>query len=297
MSEDSTCPLLVLVDGHALAYRSYHALNATAFTTSTGASTNAIYGFTRKILEILEEGPAYFAISFDRGLSGREILFEDYKATREKMPDDLNWQIEQIQDLVRAFNIPVLALDGYEADDVIGTVTKQAEALGCDVRIVTGDRDLLQLVSEHTTVQLPKRGEADVTYDLAGFDALYNGLSPGQLTDLKGLMGDSSDNIPGIKGIGQKTGEKLLAAYGNLEGIYEHLGEIKGAQHQRLSEGREVAFLSRQLATIQQDVPITLSLDMCVTHDYSLADVDAIFERLEFRTLRRRLHQLITGRD
>ena len=208
-------PLLVLVDGHAVAYRAYFALKSPNFVTSKGEPTNATYGFTRVILNILDESPDYFAISFDAGLSGREKTYEDYKAQREDMPDDLRVQIGRIKELVEAFNIPVLLLDGYEADDVMGTVARQAEEQGCRIRIVTGDRDILQLVTEHTHVQLPKRGSDDVVYDLDGFAEKYPGLGPLQLPDLKGLMGDSSDNIPGVRGIGEKTALKLLQAYQN----------------------------------------------------------------------------------
>lgn len=290
-------PLLVLVDGHAVAYRAYFALSGGNFSTSDGEPTNATYGFTRVILDILDENPDYFAISFDRGLSQRDELFPDYKGTREKMPDDLAAQLGRIEELVQAFNIPVLALDGYEADDVIGTITRQAEAQGCDVRIVTGDRDILQLVTEHTKVQLPKRGEDDVVYDLAGFSELYPALTPDRLPDLKGLMGDSSDNIPGVKGIGEKTGLKLLEEYGTLENLYEHLDAIKGANGKKLADGRDFAFLSKQLATIMRDIPIDLDLSACVTHDYDPAAVDEIFQQLEFRTFRRRLRNLQSEHD
>ena len=284
-------PLLVLVDGHAVAYRAYFALRGASFSTKAGEPTNAVYGFTRVILDILDESPDYFAISFDAGLSGREETYPEYKANRDETPEDLKTQIERIQQLVKAFNIPVLRLDGYEADDVIGTVTKQAEEQGCRIRIVTGDRDILQLVTEHTHVQLPKRGEDDVVYDIAGFAEKYPGLKPLQLIDLKGLMGDSSDNIPGVKGIGEKTGLKLLQAYDSLEGVYEHIDEIKGSQQKKLIADRDLAFLSKDLATIKLDIPITLNLDDCVTHDYDPFKVDEIFQELEFRTHRRRLKQ------
>ncbi len=283
-------PLLVLVDGHAVAYRAFFAIRSDSFVTSQGEPTNAIYGFTRKILQILEENPTYFAISFDRGMSGRDNIYAEYKGTREKMPDDLQSQLLRIEEVVRAFNIPVLAIDGYEADDVIGTVAQQAEALGCDVRIVTGDGDLLQLVTEHTSVELPERGGPDQVHGPEDFMKKYDGLQPSRLPDLKGLMGDSSDNIPGVKGIGVKGGLKLLKRFGSIEGIYENIDELKGAQRKKLETDREMAFLSKKLATIQRNVPITLELDACITRDYSPEDVDHIFQELEFRSLRRRLH-------
>ncbi len=292
MSEQEARSLLVIVDGHAVAYRAYYALRADSFQTSQGEPTNATYGFTRIILNILDESPTYFAISFDRGMSGREELYEEYKGTREKMPDDLALQLDRIEQLVEAFNIPVLAVNGYEADDVIGTITQQAEAQGCDIRIVTGDRDILQLLTPHTHVQLPQRGGPDRVYEPEDFGEKYPGLTPPQLPDLKGLMGDSSDNIPGVKGIGEKGALKLLRAYSTIENLYDHIGETKGAIRRKLETDREMAFLSKQLATIQRDVPITLNLDACVTHDYDPMKVDALFQELEFRTFRRRLHKL-----
>src|SRR5690606_27282489 len=227
-----------IIDGHALAYRQFHALASTGFRTRTGEPTNATYGFTRTLLDILlKDKPHYLAVSFDRGLSGRENLFPDYKGTRDKMPDELSIQIDRIIQVVAAFNIPILALDGYEADDVIGTVVKQVEADGLNTRIITGDRDILQLLTPHVTVQLPKRGEQDVVFDEAMFREEYE-LEPWQLVELKGLMGDTSDNIPGVKGIGQKTATTLLKQYETIDGIYAHIDEIKGATQQKLIDGQ-----------------------------------------------------------
>ncbi len=288
-------PLFVIVDGYALAYRQFFALRVEQFTTSEGMPVNAIYGFARTLLDILaklkDADPAYLAVSFDRGLSGREDLFPDYKGTREKMPDDMQVQLDPLESLVAAFNIPILALEGYEADDVIGTVAVQAEEMGVDTHIVTGDRDILQLLTEHVVVQLPKRGESDVVFDIALFREQY-GLEPGQLVDLKALMGDSSDNIPGVRGIGEKTGTTLLQAYQSLEGVYEHIAEIKGATQKKLLEGRDMAYLSQRLATIQRDVPIELDLDACLAHDFDVVAVDELFAQFEFRGLRERLVEM-----
>ena len=285
-------PLLVLIDAHAVAYRQHHALKSAAFSTSAGEPTTAVYGFTRVILDVLDENPDYVAVCFDAGLSGREEIYSDYKANRDDMPEELAIQIQRIKQLVDSFNIPVLEVDGYEADDVIGTVATQAENEGCRIRIITGDRDLLQLVTAHIHVQLPKRGDDDVVYDLNGYAEKYPGLTPAQLPDLKGLMGDSSDNIPGVKGIGEKTGLKLLGQYDSVEGIYEHLDEIRGSQHKKLDAGRELAYLSKELATIQRDLPIDIVLDQCIATDYDPFTVDALFEELEFRSFRRRLREL-----
>lgn len=288
----STPPLLYLIDGHAVAYRQYFALRSPNFATSKGIPTNATFGFTRLLLDILQkERPDYLAVSFDMGLSGRDTLYPDYKGTREKMDDDLRQQIDWIIEVVRAFNIPVLALEGYEADDVIGTAVAQVAGLDVAVRIITGDRDILQLLTPSVTVQLPSPKGADTVYDEAAFRQKY-GIEPSQLVDLKGLMGDSSDNIPGIKGIGEKTAASLLQVYGSLDEIYAHIAEIKGALQQKLIEGRELAYLSRELATIQRDVPIELHLEACVAHDFDARRVADLFRELEFRSLYDRLMQV-----
>jgi len=283
-------PTLVLIDGHALAYRQFFALPIESFTTRSGEPTNATFGFARTLLDILEKKPDYLAVSFDQGLTGRDKLYGEYKGTRDKMPNELRVQVQRIRELVQAFNIPILELEGYEADDVIGSVAPQAEAQGADVLIITGDRDLLQLVSEHTHVQLPGKtlGDAKV-YDLARFREEYEGLEPHQIPEIKGLMGDASDNIPGIKGVGAKTAQKLISEYGSVAATYEHLDEIKGALKNKLIEGRESAFLSTELATIRRDVPVKIDLPKCVASDYRYEDVEALFRALEFRQLIRRL--------
>ena len=285
-------PTLYLIDGHALAYRSYFALQRGGFATTSGESTSAIYGFTRTLLDVLEHHkPQYLAVTFDRGLSAREEIYSEYKATRESMPEDLASQFDRIFDIVAAFNIPMLTMDNMEADDVLGTISKQAVDMGLDVHIATGDRDILQLLGPHVRVQLPRRGGDDEVLDEAAFRDRY-GLEASQLVDLKAMMGDSSDNIPGVKGVGEKGATKLLQDYGTLENIYAHLDEIGTRVRNRLIEGRDMAFLSRQLATIMCDLPITLDLEACVGQDFTLKPVDDIFSELEFRSLRDRLHRL-----
>ncbi|MBA3874841.1 MAG: DNA polymerase I, partial [Anaerolineae bacterium] len=282
-------PMFYVIDGYALAYRQFFALPLAGFSTRSGEPTNAVYGFARTLLDIMQKHkPEYIAVSFDKGLSGRDVLYSEYKGTREKMPPELRLQLERIAQLVEAFNMPLLAMEGYEADDVIGTVAPQAEAHNVDIRIVTGDRDILQLLTEHVTVQLPRKGEADAVYDVARFREEYQ-LEPWQLVEWKGLVGDTSDNIPGVKGIGDKTATKLLQDYETVANIYEHIDEIKGANQKKLIEGKDSAFLSQNLATIQKDVPIKLSLEACHTHDYDARKVDDLFAALEFRGLRDRL--------
>ncbi len=284
-----TRSLLYLIDGHAVAYRQFFGLPLASFTTKAGEPTNATYGFTRILLDLIEKTkPQYLAVSFDRGLSGRDELFEEYKGTRAKMPEELIIQMDRIQQVVEAFNIPILVLEGYEADDVIGTVSVQAEQQGVDVRIVTGDRDLLQLLTDHVTVQLPSRSGPDTVYDIPRFTEKYT-IRPDQLIDQKALMGDTSDNIPGVKGIGEKGAAKLLQQYDTLDGIYDHLNKIKGATHKKLVAGRDLAYVSRDLAMIRLDVPITLDLEACVAQDYDANTVIELFRELEFRGFTDRL--------
>lgn len=287
-------PKIVLLDGHAIAYRQFFALPVESMSTKTGEPTNAVFGFTRILLDILQkERPEYLAVSFDMGLSGREVQYPDYKGTREKMPDELRSQLEKIDRVVRAFNIPVLALEGYEADDVIGTVTLESEAQGVEAKIITGDRDLLQLLSEQVKVQLPSRGGPDEVWDTERFIEKW-GITPGQLVDLKALMGDASDNIPGVRGVGEKTAVKLLQTYGSLDGIYAALAEQKGSLLTKLTDGRESAYLSQYLARIQRDVPIKLNLQACASHDYDANAALEIFEEMNFRSLRDRLVKIST---
>lgn len=285
-------PKLILIDGHALAYQQYFALPIEQFTTSAGEPTNATYGFARTLMDILELRPPvdYLAVSFDQGMSGREEIYAEYKGTREKMQGDMIVQMNRIRELVQAFNIPILEKEGFEADDVIGTVTRQAEAQGVDVMIITGDRDLLQLVNEHTTVQLPGRGgrNGPQLYDVARVIADM-GIRPDQIPDYKGLKGDSSDNIPGVKGIGDKTATELLKQYDSLENIYAHLDEQKGKRRELLEAGRELAFMSKGLAQIKTDIPLQVELEKCKAHDFDPAVVLQLFRTLQFRSFAQRI--------
>jgi DNA polymerase I len=278
---------LVLIDGHALAYRMFYALPLEAFTTKAGEPTNAIYGFTRTLLDLIlaDNPPEYLAVSFDVGKTFRDDIFTDYKGTREKMPDELDRQIRRIRDVVRALNIPVLELEGYEADDVLGTVAQQAKAHAVPVHIITGDRDLLQLVDDNTRVELPSRtGQPPELYDNTAVIQKL-GVRPDQVVDYKALVGDVSDNIPGVRGIGEKTAVKLLAEHNTLDNIYTNLEAIKGALGKKLADGKESAYLSQTLARIVTDAPIQLHLPACRARDFALAPVLDIFRELEFRSL------------
>ena len=287
-------PRLYLIDGHALAYRTYFALTRTAeasrWTTKSGEPTAGTYGFTSVLFRLIEEeAPEYLAVSFDTGRTFRDDLFAEYKATRDKMPDDLHLQIERIREVVESFGIPILEAEGFEADDVLGTVAHQAAAQGAHVVIVTGDRDLLQLADANITIQLAgqKLSEA-VDYGPKEVRERF-GIRPDQLVDFKALVGDTSDNIPGVKGIGEKTAVDLLGRYESLENILEHLEELPPRQRTLLEAGRENALMSRTLAAIVTDVPLDFHLERCRTRGYDRERVVALFRQLEFRSLLSRL--------
>ena len=294
-----TTKRLVLIDGHALAYRVFYALPLEAFTTKLGEPTNATYGFTRTLLDLIygDDPPYYLAVSFDLGATFRDALFAEYKGTREKMPEELRVQIERIREVVHTFNIPILDLDGYEADDVLGTVARQAAAQQVPVHIITGDRDLLQLVDENTLVELPpgRYDRQPALFDVAAVEAKY-GLKPAQIVDLKALMGDSSDNIPGVKGVGEKTATGLLQQYGTLDGIYEHLEEVPSRFRSKLAAEKEMAYLSYRLTKIVTDAPIHLDLAACVAQEFDAEQVLALFRTLEFRTLTGRVAEQVEER-
>ncbi len=287
-------PRLFLIDGHALAYRTYFALTGVGggsrWITKTGEPTAGTYGFTAVLLRLLEqEQPEYLAVSFDTGRTFRDDLYAEYKATRDKMPDDLRLQIGRIREVVSSFGIPILEADGFEADDVLGTVAKLAAAEDVEVVILTGDRDLLQLVTDRIVIRLSgqKLSEA-IDYHPKEVAAKYD-LKPEQLVDLKALVGDSSDNIPGVHGVGEKTAVSLLNDYGTLEGIYEHIEDVPGRFKQKLIDGREQALLSRKLGRIVTDVPVEFDLEACRAAGYNRDAITELFRVLEFRSLMDRI--------
>ncbi|MCQ3980138.1 MAG: hypothetical protein DPW09_42520, partial [Anaerolineae bacterium] len=234
----------------------------------------------------------YFIVTFDAGDTFRHKLYGDYKATREKMPDDLASQITRIEQLVKAFNMPVFTKEGYEADDLLGTLATQAAAQGIETLIVTGDRDAFQLVGPHIKVVYPggqNRFNERKLYNEAEVQARF-GVPPSQLIDLKAMVGDTSDNIPGIKGIGDKGAAKLLQQYGSLDEIYAHLDELPAAQRAKFEADRENAYLSQKLGRIITDVPgIELNVEAGKTMDFDLTDIANLFVELEFNTIFNRI--------
>ena len=228
-------------------------------------------------------------MAFDTGKTFRDQIFPEYKATRAKMPDDLRPQIERIRELVDAFNIPRLEMEGYEADDVLGSVARLAAEQGMGVKIITGDRDLLQLVNARTVVYL------------AGDDANYIteqdvvrklGVRPDQVVDYKAIVGDKSDNIPGVPGVGEKTAIALLEKYGTLDGIYEHLEDVEKRWAAKLEAGKQSAYTSYDLARIRTDLQLKLDLEQARAHVFEADRIEAFFEVLEFKTLIKSLQKL-----
>jgi DNA polymerase-1 len=290
-------PTLTLIDGHALAYRMYFALTGyssggtgSRWLTSKGEPTAGTFGFARELLRIYEqEKPDYLAVAFDTGKTFRDDIFPEYKATRAKMPDDLRSQIERIRQMVDAFNIPRLEMEGYEADDVLGSTARWAAKQGLGVRIITGDRDLLQLVDNRTVVYL-----AGDDQNYASPEDVMNKLHvrPEQVVDYKAIVGDKSDNIPGVPGVGEKTAESLLAKFGTLDEIYAHLDEVETRWRTKLEAGKESAYMSQRLAAIRTDIPVKLDLEQARPDAYDPATIEALFRELEFRTLVDKLHKL-----
>ncbi len=289
-------PILYLIDGHALAYRTYFALTAggsSRLTTSSGEPTAGIYGFASVLLRLLEQDrPEYLAVAFDTGKTFRNEIFPEYKATRAKMPDDLRPQIERIRKMVDSFHIPRLEVEGAEADDVLGTVARQAVAHGLGVKIITGDRDLLQLVDDRIIVNLAGSKLAEAR-DFTAADVVASlGVRPEQVVDYKALVGDKSDNIPGVMGIGEKSAIELLSTFPTLDEIYAHLGDVPQRLRGKLEAGRESAYLSQNLATIRTDIKVTLNIEDARTTHLDFKGMEGVFKELEFRTMIKRLQNV-----
>ncbi len=284
---------MILIDGNAILHKAFHALPP--FHNSKGVMVNAVYGFASMLLNLLNlQKPDYIACTFDmKAKTFRHVEYADYKATRTKAPQELYDQLPLIKEMVAAFNIPIYEKEGFEADDLLGCLAARCEKLpDVEAFIVTGDLDTLQLVSERVKIFAMHRGfSKPIIFDRQG---VYDkcGLYPEQIADMKGLQGDSSDNIKGVLVIGQKTTLELLQKYGTLEGVYEHLEDIKGATRKKLEAGRESAFLSKRLATIVCEIEgLEVDLEACTVHDYSPEELGRIFDELEFKSLAERVRK------
>lgn len=286
---------LIIIDGNSIINRAFYALPE--MNNKEGLKTNAIYGFTTMLFKIIDiYKPTHISVAFDRKApTFRHLEFEEYKAGRKKMPDDLRVQFEPLKDLLDKFNINRLEIDGYEADDIIGTVSKVAEEDGFKVFIVTGDKDAIQLASNNTTTLITKKGVADVEeYNYESVVEKYE-MTPTQFIDLKGLMGDKSDNIPGVPGIGEKTGIKLIKEFSSIEGIIDNIDNLKGSIKKKIEENKELAIMSKKIATIIRDVPIEFKLEDLKYGEYDKDAVIEEFRNLGFTSLMSRLVDLDGG--
>lgn len=280
----------MIIDGNSLMYRAFYGIRF--LSTSKGVLTNAVYGFTNMLFNLIEQyHPDYIGVAFDlKAPTFRHEMYEEYKGNRQKTPEELLPQFDLLKRLLRAMNIPIFEEEGYEADDILGTFSRIAEEQGLDAYLVTGDRDAIQLVSDNTTVLLNRRGITDIhAFDPKEVEKEY-GLTPDQIIDLKALMGDSSDNIPGVPGVGEKTALKLLRQYKTLEEVLNNIDQISGKKlKENLTNYREQAILSKKLATIIKDVPIEINLEDSHYEIPNTAELKAILEELEFNSIISRL--------
>ena len=291
---------LILIDGHALAYRQYFALERTAMKTADNQPTWAVYGFFKAIFDlIMKIHPDYIAVAFDVGRrTFRTEKFEEYKANREAMPDTLRIQLGEITEGLEAFDIPIITKEGFEADDVIGTISKIACENGHRTLILTGDQDSFQLIDKSGCVKvlIPSKGEL-IEYD---WDKVYEklGVYPNQVTDYKGLRGDTSDNIPGIKGIGEKSAQKLLNRYPNLEAVLDDCENIpENAIRKKICEGKDIAMLSKDLATIIRDVDIDFDINKASVTLPQLDKVTAFLKKMQFYTFIKNIDKILSSFD
>ena len=279
----------IVIDGNSLMYRAFFALQ-TPMTSRDGTPTGALHGFLGMLLKLVDRKPSHMAVAFDvHGPTFRHLKYDEYKAGRRPTPDDLRTQMPILKDILRQMDIAVVECPSYEADDILGTLSRRAEAAGLDVLLVTGDRDALQLTTDHTHVLLTKKGITDtVEYDPQTLKEAY-GLTPDHMRDLKALMGDSSDNIPGVPGVGEKTALKLLETYGDLDGVYAHRDQIKGKLGERVRENEDSARLSYWLGTITTAAPVATELKDCQFAAEKLSGARETLEKLGLRSILSRL--------
>ncbi|MBW1842514.1 MAG: DNA polymerase I, partial [Deltaproteobacteria bacterium] len=273
---------LYLIDGTAYIYRAYHAIRR--LSNSKGLPTNAVFGFTRMLLKLMaDRAPEYVAMVFDaKGPTFRHKLYKDYKANRPPMPEDLSVQIPYVKDITDGYNIQVVEMEGFEADDLIGTLSRVAEDAGFSVVMVTGDKDFMQLVTENATIWDPMK-EKTIDADVIRKEF---GVEPHQMIDVMGLSGDAADNIPGVPGIGQKTALTLIKTFGSIDDLYDRVDTItKKKQHENLIRHKVQALLSRDLVSIKTDAPISFVPENFKTRTSDNVKLFRLFKELEFRQL------------
>ncbi|MFR7590329.1 MAG: DNA polymerase I [Longibaculum sp.] len=283
---------LVLIDGNSLLFKAYYATAAMGnlMVNKDGIPTNAVFGFANMLQKILERQAAYIVVAFDYGKKTfRNDLLDEYKATRKETPEELKCQFAMVRDFLNAYQIPYFEMEGYEGDDLIGTLSALAEKEGLSVSIFTGDKDAFQLVSNQTTVYRTVKGVTQL--DVYTPDTLQEkyGLTPDQIRDFLGLMGDSADNIPGIKGVGEKTALKLLHEYGTIENLKEHADEIKGKLGEKIRENIDLGLHSKKIATILRDIPMTLNLDEARYEGYNFEQLKAFYQKYDMNSLLKKI--------
>jgi len=290
-------PRLFLLDAYALIYRAHFAFTKNPRVNSKGMNTSVVFGFTNTLLEVLQkQKPSHIAVAFDTAAATfRDEIFEEYKGTRQEMPEDIRYGLPIIKEIIKGFNIPILEMDGYEADDVIGTIAKKAVADGFEVFMMTPDKDFGQIVEEH--IKLYKPAYMGNSVDILGPKEVcekWDIANVSQVIDMLGLQGDKSDNIPGIPGVGPKTAAELIKKYGTVENVVAHAGELKGKLKERVEQHGEQALLSKRLATIKLDVPVTYDPKQLAFKGPNKEVLTPIFEEMEFKTMMARAFQ-ITG--
>jgi DNA polymerase-1 len=285
-------PRLLLLDGHSLAYRAFFALPVENFSTTTGQPTNAVYGFTSMLINVLrDEAPTHVAVAFDVGRQTfRTEQFAEYKATRKETPTDFRGQVDLIREVLTALNVRALQAEGYEADDVIATLAVQGEADGMDVLIVTGDRDVLQLVNDNITVLMTRRGISDMTRFTPGEVQDKYGLTPTQYPDFAALRGDPSDNLPSIPGVGEKTAAKWVREFGSLDDLVNRVDEVPGKAGDALRGNLDAVVRNRRLTELRRDVPLELAPPDLELGQWDRDLLNTLFDTLQFRVLRERLY-------
>ena len=286
---------LLLIDGHSMAYRAFYALPAENFTTAQGQHTNAIYGFATMLLSLLtSEKPTHVAVAFDVSRKTfRSEIFPEYKANRAKTPDEFRSQMSYLHELVTAFGITTFEVEGFEADDIIATITKQAERENAQVFICTGDRDSFQLVNEKTTVLYPKRGVSDLTRMTPDAVQEKYGMSPEQYPDFAALRGDPSDNLPSVPGVGEKTASKWIVEYGSLHELIANIDKLGGKVGQSLRDSVNDVIRNRELTQLVASVPLDLSIDALAWNGVDENRTNPLFEKLEFKTLKDRMKPIL----
>jgi len=284
--------LLMLMDGHAMVHRAYHAIQQAMTIRSTGEEVRGVYGFTNAFLRALSDwNPTHCAIAFDmRGPTFRHEMFKEYKAQRPETAPELLAQFPRVRQIMEAFGVPIYEMEGFEGDDVLGTLCHQAEEAGVDTIILTGDTDTLQLVSPLVRVALHYSIQERKVYDGLAVRERYGGLGADKVTDIKALQGDASDNIPGVPGIGAKTAVKLVQQFGSLEGLYEGLDQVTPPRIQQLlRDHKEQAFQAKELTTIVRDMPIKLDLDAMRFEGFDRDKVVNTLRELEFSSMLNRI--------